>query len=200
MSTIDGQELVDRKHEIQTKLSQSNILFGRVCMPNLFFSPPINMHYEIDKLLVDESEKFLDIIAPRDHAKSTVISNAFPTNQVLSSWVLKGQKEFVLLISKTSRVAEETMLGPVKYALNYSSPLIDIYGHWGENTAKVWTKDRIVLKNDSVLMARGIGQHVTGIRHLEVRPTIIIIDDPQDKDNTKTQAAMEMHLSWLLGE
>ena len=187
-----------KKDEIKEKLSKSNVLFGRVCMPTLFYQEPIDMHREIDALLCDESIKFLDIIAPRGHAKSTLISNAFPTNKILTSaW--KGQKEFILIISKTSRVAEE-LLGSVKYALNYSKEIIDLYGHYGEATAKEWTKDRIVLKNDTVVMARGIGQHITGIRHLEVRPTIVIVDDPQDRDNTKTEGAMEQHISWLLGE
>lgn len=169
-------------------------------MPELFYQNPIPMHHDIDRLLKNKDLQFLDIIAPRGHAKSAIISNAHPANEILSShFEHNGRKEFVLIISKTSRVAEE-LLGAVKYNLNYSQPLIDIYGHWGEKTAKEWTKDRIVLWNDSLAMARGIGQHITGIRHLEIRPTIAIVDDPQDRDNTKTEGAMEAHLSWLLGE
>ena len=90
MQTVQTKEFYrdlnkKKKDEIKEKLSKSNVLFGRVCMPSLFYLESVSMHYEIDKLLCDESIKFLDIIAPRDHAKSALISNAFPTNKTLSS-------------------------------------------------------------------------------------------------------------------
>ena len=39
---------------------------------------------------------------------------------------------------------------------------------------------------------------VTWIKVGSQRPTLIIVDDPEDENNTKTAEAMESNLRWLL--
>ena len=49
-----------------------------------------------------------------------------------------------------------------------------------------------------MIMCRGTGQQVVGLKHGNQRPTLVILDDPEDMNNTKTSEAMEFNLRWLL--
>ncbi len=191
-------DVEEQKELLRERLAPSITLFGRTILDTLFYLPPAQFHFELDKACMDDSIRLLNIIAPRRHAKSAFISNAFPLHRLLNS-IRKGRREFILIISKSGDTAEE-LLNTIKYQLEHNESLIELYGDYGENTAKVWQNRKVVLKDDTVLWARGIGQPVMGFRHLNLRPTLIIIDDPQDKENTKTAEAMRHHLKWVLGE
>ena len=54
------------------------ILFGKVVMPNMFSVDSPEFHYEIAKTLLDKSEKQINIIAPRGHAKSSIVGGVYP--------------------------------------------------------------------------------------------------------------------------
>lgn len=178
-------------------LGNSSIAFGKYMMPSLFNKKPSLMHYDIDNILHDDTIRKSNIVAPRAHAKSTIISNAHPLCITLTS-AMQGRKEYVIIISKTQAVSNE-LLETIKHNLSHNERIKSLYGDWGEETAKVWRNDRIVLKNDSVIQSRGLGQHLRGIRHHEQRPTLVLVDDGEDENNTKTAEAMRANLRWLLG-
>ena len=49
-----------------------------------------------------------------------------------------------------------------------------------------------------MIICKGTGQQLRGIKVGNQRPTLIIVDDPEDENNTKTAEAMEHNLRWLL--
>ncbi len=49
-----------------------------------------------------------------------------------------------------------------------------------------------------MIICKGTGQQLRGIKVGSQRPTLIIVDDPEDENNTKTAEAMEQNLRWLL--
>ena len=49
-----------------------------------------------------------------------------------------------------------------------------------------------------MIICKGTGQQLRGIKVGNQRPTLIIVDDPEDENNTKTAEAMESNLRWLL--
>ena len=117
-SRVDQGQIEDsnqRRLEAIDRLSTSSVLFGRVMLPALFNRPPCQMHYEVDAILHDESIKQAVVIAPRGHAKSTLVSNAHPLNLLLSS-AAKGVKEYILIISRTQTVSNE-LLETIKFEL-----------------------------------------------------------------------------------
>jgi len=178
---------------IKEKLSQNLILFGKICFPNMFSTESPPFHYEIAELLEDATKNKLNIIAPRGHAKSSIVACVFPIWHILTQ---KGQK-FVVLSSKTEGHAVR-LLQTIKNALEYSGELKSIYGYWGQHCAKQWSRTMIVLKDDTMVMCRGTGQQVVGLKHGNQRPTLVVLDDPEDMVNTKTSEAMEYNLRWLL--
>ena len=169
------------------------ILFGKVVIPNMFSSESPKFHYDIAKNLMNTSQKQINIIAPRGHAKSSIVGGVFPLWHIMFE---KGPK-LVVLISRTQDHAVK-LLGTIKDVLDYSIQFRQLFGYWGMNSARSWAKAEIELKDGTMIICKGTGQQLRGIKHGNQRPTLIILDDPEDENNTKTSEAMESNLRWLL--
>jgi predicted phage terminase large subunit-like protein len=181
------------RQELKAKLKKDMLLFGKVAMPNMFSSESPAFHGQITKRLHEKDLKQINIIAPRGHAKSSIVGGVFPLYHLLFD---EGPK-LVVLVSRTQDHAVK-LLGTIKDALDYSEQLRYIFGYWGMNSAKKWTRSEIELKDGSMIICKGTGQQIRGIKVGNQRPTLIILDDPEDENNTKTSEAMEANLRWLL--
>ena len=169
------------------------ILFGKVAMPNMFSAESPDFHYTIAKELQNDKVKQINIIAPRGHAKSSIVGGVFPLYHIMFG---KGPK-LIVLVSRTQDHATK-LLGTIKDVLDYSETFRGMFGYWGINSARTWAKTEIELKDGSMIICKGTGQQLRGIKHGNQRPTLIIVDDPEDENNTKTSEAMEGNLRWLL--
>jgi len=181
------------KQYIQDKLSKNMIMFGRVVMSNMFSAASPDFHYKIAESLVDDSQKQVNIIAPRGHAKSSIVGGVYPLFHIMND---SGAK-LIVLVSRTQDHAIK-LLGTIKDTIEYSETFRQIYGYWGQHSAKQWSKTEIELKDGSMIICKGTGQQLRGIKVGSQRPTLIIVDDPEDENNTKTAEAMEQNLRWLL--
>ena len=165
------------------------ILFGKTVMPNMFSSASPKFHFDIAAVLEDSLNKQVNIIAPRGHAKSSVVGGIFPLYHLMFD---EGPK-LIMLISRTQDHAVK-LLGTIKDTLDFSHNFRSVFGYWGMNSAKSWSKSEIQLKDGSVIMCKGTGQQLRGIKVGNQRPTLIVVDDPEDENNTKTAEAMETNL------
>ena len=181
------------QQEVLSKLRDNMILFGKVIMPNMFVSASPDFHYSIADVLMNKEEKQINIIAPRGHAKSSIVGGVYPLYHLFFD---KGPK-LIVLVSRTQDHAVK-LLGTIKDALDYSESLRALFGYWGMHSAKAWAKTEIELKDGSMIICKGTGQQLRGIKHGNQRPTLIVVDDPEDENNTKTAEAMESNLRWLL--
>ncbi len=162
-------------------------------MPNMFSVPSPEFHYQIAETLRNKENKQVNIIAPRGHAKSSIVGGVFPLYHIMFD---KGPK-LIVLVSRTQDHAVK-LLGTIKDVLDYSATFRQMFGYWGMNSAKSWAKTEVTLKDGSMIICKGTGQQLRGIKHGNQRPTLIIVDDPEDENNTKTAEAMEGNLRWLL--
>lgn len=181
------------KNDILRKLRANMVLFGRVVIPNMFSAKSPAFHDEIAQVLLDDKIKQVNIIAPRGHAKSSIVGGVYPLYHLMFD---KGKK-LIVLVSRTQDHAVK-LLGTIKDVLDYSAPFRSIFGYWGMNSAKSWAKTEVQLKDGSMIICKGTGQQLRGIKVGNQRPTLIIVDDPEDEMNTKTAEAMEGNLRWLL--
>ena len=183
----------NKHQDILDKLKDNMILFGKVVIPNMFSADSPKFHYDISNHLRNKSLKQVNIIAPRGHAKSSIVGGVFPLWHIMFD---KGPK-LIVLISRTQDHAVK-LLGTIKDVLDYSPQFRELFGYWGMNSAKSWAKAEVELKDGSMIICKGTGQQLRGIKHGNQRPTLIILDDPEDENNTKTSEAMESNLRWLL--
>ena len=182
-----------QQKEILQKLKHDMVLFGKVCMPNMFAVNSPKFHYEIAEKLLNPDISQMNIVAPRGHAKSSIIGGIFPLYHLMYG---KGQK-LIVLVSRTQDHAVK-LLGLLKDTMDYSETFRSLFGYWGSHSAKSWSKSEIELKDGSMIICKGTGQQLRGIKVGNQRPTLIIVDDPEDENNTKTAEAMENNLRWLL--
>ena len=169
------------------------VLFGKIAMPQMFSAPSPQFHYTIAKDLLDKSEKQINIIAPRGHAKSSIIGGVLPMYHLM----FDEGKKLIVLVSRTQDHAVK-LLGTIKDCLDYSTQFRQLFGYWGQHSARSWAKAEVELKDGSMIICKGTGQQLRGIKVGNQRPTLIIVDDPEDENNTKTAEAMEHNLRWLL--
>jgi phage terminase large subunit-like protein len=154
-------------------------------------SPPF--HKDLARALTDPTLRKMIFIAPRGFAKSSIVACLW----VMWHIFLEPRPKVVILVSKTEGHAIRLLL-TIKNALDYSLPLRNVFGYWGEHSAKLWRQNEVVLKDGTAIICRGTGQQVVGLKHGDQRPTLVVVDDPEDMENTKTAEAMEYNLRWLL--
>jgi hypothetical protein len=181
------------KDDLLLEMQQDMLLFGRMVMPNMFSSESPPFHYDLTDQLLDTESKQINIIAPRGHAKSSVAAGIFPLFHLMFT---EGVK-VIVLVSRTQSHATK-LLGTIKDVLDYSQEFRYFFGYWGMQSAKKWTNTEVELKDGSLIICKGTGQQIRGIKHGNQRPTLLILDDPEDENNTKTAEAMEYNLRWLL--
>jgi predicted phage terminase large subunit-like protein len=150
-------------------------------------------HKEIATCLLDHEIKKLVIVAPRGHAKSSLVACVGVLHHIFFD---KGPK-VILLVSKTEGHAAR-LLQTIKNALDYSMTLRYLFGYWGIHSAKKWTTTEAILKDDTFIICKGMGQQVIGLKYNDQRPTLVVLDDPEDLENTKTDERMKGNLEWLL--
>lgn len=169
------------------------MLFGKICIPSMFSAKSPDFHYDMCNYLMDPEEKQINIVAPRGHAKSSIIGGVLPMHHLFYG---EGRK-LIVLVSRTQDHAVK-LLGLIKDTLDYGEQCRQMFGYWGQHSAKSWSKSEIELKDGSMIICKGTGQQIRGIKIGNQRPSLIIIDDPEDENNTKTAEAMETNLRWLL--
>jgi predicted phage terminase large subunit-like protein len=179
------------------KFRDNIILFGKTITKNTFSVRSPEMHYKIAAELQDTSVSRLNIIAPRGFAKTSLIGLVFVLWHCFVQKLPEGKVPVVVLISKT-RGHSLKMLQSIKDILNFSMPFRELFGYHGEQNAMKWTEDEITLDSGVTIFAKGTGTQIVGLKHMNQRPTLIVLDDPEDMNNTKTDEAMEFNLRWLL--
>ena len=192
---IKTEELssLTRKHRIRMDLEHDMLKFGSVVLPNMFTLPSPPFHQELCNIFQEKKFRKMNIVAPRNHAKSSIGACVFPLHHLFFD---KGKK-VIVLTSKTQSHAIN-LLQTIKDALDFSMPLRTLFGYWGRHSARQWSKDVVILKDGSVIVCKGTGQQIRGLKFGDQRPTLIVLDDPEDENNTKTHTSMEWNLKWML--
>lgn len=170
------------------------ILFGREMAPKMAKVKSPDFHYELANLWLDDSVEFANIICPRGHGKTSVIGTIIPLHHIIFD---KGSK-MILICSKTQGHAI-SILAQIKQIF-YNKKFRYMFGDWTEATAKTWSKNEVILKDNTRIVCRGTGQQVRGIFHDWQRPTLILLDDLEDGKNTRTEDAMNTNYEWVIND
>lgn len=146
---------------------------------------PAKFHGELYHMLL--SEKFAAIAAPREHAKSTIVSCIF-----VLYCVCHKLRRFILLISDTQEQAA-LQLAAVKAELEGNDELRQDFGDLVGD--KKWDVNDCRTKGTDIsLAARGAGQSLRGLRYRAWRPDLVICDDLENEEgvaNPETRAKLE---------
>ena len=181
---------------------QSVELFARTYLGHHFQLAPSQMHIDLFALLgeitLQQRPRRVAVAAPRGHAKTTVTSLAF----VL--WCILYRKEmFVLLVSATREQAS-ALLKTIKHELESNGLLLEDFPEAcvpieRKHLTKPWKESQIALPNGVAVRALGAEQRMRGIKHNQHRPSLIVVDDLEDKEQTASAEQRRQLREWFEG-
>lgn len=157
---------------------------------------PADFHRELYPLL-DQLHTRRDskeaVIAPRDGAKSTVITFAYSLKAAL-----ERLEPYIVLLSDSSGQAEEK-LADVRREIEQNDALAASYPD-AVGVGRVWRSDRIELRNGAVIQAIGTGRRIRGRKAGSARPSLIIFDDVENNDSITSPTKRERAWRWATRE
>jgi hypothetical protein len=162
-------------------------------LPAYFTRPASRLHYWLAKRLqnlhVRRGTK-LALIAPRGSAKSTWASLAYPLRCAVS-----GLEPYIMIVSDTHQQAC-LHLQAIKTELEDNEALARAYSKvYGEGP--VWRQERIRLRNGVVIEGLGTGSKIRGRRNRNERPSLIVVDDPENDEHVTSPMQRERSWSWF---
>lgn len=161
---------------------------------------------------VDGSSQYQADFWPRDHGKSEIFCISYPLRRICEDPNVR-----ILIVQKTATEAIKT-LGVIKQELEINNALKAFYApHWQATVGHrdisnqigqveiagqregAWQQQRIYCKRsrrgkDPTVEAVGVLGAITG-GHFD----IIILDDVEDDENTRTDDRLQMMIAWLTG-
>jgi len=186
-------EQYEKRRLLQAGLGEPLLDWSARFLPKHFYNPPSAMHrWLADRLDLFHQERGtkLNVLAPRNSAKSTIAALAYPLREILSQ-----REPYIWIISDTMSQAH-THLDNIKNEL-LSNPLLSESYPEACGKGRVWRDDSIRLRNGGVIEAFGTGQKLRGRKRGEHRPTLIICDDLQNDHHTLSAASREKSRNWF---
>lgn len=164
--------------------------FMREFFPDHLWGEWSRMHLD---LIADETEPArrgrLEVIAaPRGNAKTVIKVLA----KVIHS-IVYGYQPFTVIIGYSAQEAEGKVKD-IRDELLHNERLVEVYGRLiskGAGTQSFETS------NGCMVLARGRGGQVRGLRHGKYRPTHIICDDVEDLEACQSQLQREKTVAWF---
>lgn len=154
------------------------------------FIAPATFHREIYELLL--TEQFAAVAAPREHAKSTVVSLIFPVY-----CICEKLRKFIVLISDT-QPQSRLLLGAIKSELEENEKLRADYGDLvPRGDGAKWAEEDIVTVTGIRISARGAGQSLRGLRQRAARPDLVILDDLENDQTVENPESRKKLMQWF---
>ncbi len=149
---------------------------------------------EMFRIAQDESIRLGVIVAFRGSAKSTIMTLAYPIWSIIG----RQQKKFPLIVCFTQQRAQDALsnirLELEKYdLLNFDFGPFYINESWRDNTL-------VLSKYKAKITAVSTNENIRGIRNGAIRPDLIVCDDIEDTQSTRTKEGRDKNWQFINGE
>ena len=159
---------------------------------------PALFHYDWSSILLDSDEHFA-IEGFRESAKGQYVLRAFPLYALTFP---DTKRDYIVIIKNNETEAKKKLIAiEDEYLSNpaINSNLVEIK----QKSALIFSVD---VKNENgevvniLIEAYGKGSSIRGLATRDRRPKIVIIDDPQDLDDSKSPTVLENDWDWFLSD
>jgi len=127
-------------------------------------------------------------VEPREHGKTVRWSFAYVLWNIVT-----GKNRYALLIGASGDAARENLIN-IKIELEENELILEDFG---ELKGNVWRDDRIELKNETCIQAKGSGASMRGTRFRQYRPDLIVLDDVLKDDAVDSPSQRDKISRWL---
>lgn len=199
MKKIINSELVDRMMKdklVRTSITKDSFLyFFHFYYAHYVKYETADFQKEIIHYLEKSDKENLYVVAFRGSGKSTMVTTAYPI------WAILGnqQKKFCAIFCQTQAQAKQHMMN-IKTELENNDLLKRDLGPFQEESDEWGSHTLVFSKPGARITVASIEQSIRGIRHNQHRPDLIICDDVENVDSTKTRESRDKTYNWLRGE
>lgn len=194
-----SQEIIKRIQNDKTfrrsLCRQSFYWFFHTYFSHYITYPTADFQREIFALLEDPKIKTVAIVAFRTSAKSTIATLAY----VIWSMLGTPKKKYILVVSQTQNLSRQIHTN-IKQELEFNSLLVSDFGPFSEE-ADEWRANSVVIPQYGTrITAISASEGTRGLRHMQYRPDLVIVDDVEDTELVKTKENRNSIWDWLTSE
>jgi len=140
--------------------------------------------------------EFTLIMMPRGSSKTTIAGFAVPLYKTLFKL-----ERFSLYVSK-AQTHTEAQLESVRKELTNNETITAFFGDIRprKSADEKWAQEKFETSTGIAMQAKGKGSAIRGVHHLNKRPSVILVDDPQSREDVKSDTVRESDKKWAFGE
>jgi hypothetical protein len=178
----------------RSKASSSMTLmeWGMEYFPHFLGRSMSPLHYTLaevyDDITYNRGQR-VNIVAPRGNAKTT-----WAQIKTMKA-IVEATEHYILIISDTEKQAAG-ILDTIKMELESNEKLRQDYPVLLQK-GPVWNNLRIETANGVCIEALGTGQKVRGKKFKQYRPTLILLDDPDNDEDVRSPTTRLQHIEWF---
>jgi len=162
-------------------------------LPHYLTCAPSQLHLDLAADLRDfhlTRGRRLNRLAPRGSGKTVWGNTGY------SAWcALEGIEPYTLVLSETATQAN-AFLRDVRAELEGNPAILRDYPH-AAGRGPVWRDDVIRLNNGCMIQARGVGGSIRGLKNRSERPSLVIVDDPNEDEDAYSPTRRQHKLDWF---
>ena len=175
------------------------VKFGLDVFPEFFFDKPGAVHPALAYDMLNAKDLYTLIMITRDAAKTIYGGMLIPIHQMLF------QNYQYIVIASLSNVKAQQTIHDIKTALT-SERFVDAFGEFRpRDKAYAWSQNQAVGINyktggDSrrcLFHARSDESQIAGLRFINARPQLMVIDDVEDDKTVLSDDLIEKKLKWV---
>jgi hypothetical protein len=140
--------------------------------------------------------KFTLIEMPRGSSKTTIAGLAVPLHKILYR-----EDKFTVYVSKADKHSQG-QLESVRRQLTDNDLVLECFGDLRPRRSddERWAQEKFETMTGIAMQAKGKGSAIRGINHNNVRPSTILVDDPQSKKDIKSETVRGDDIKWAFSE
>lgn len=161
--------------------------FCRYYLGDYFISEPAAFHAELSDLI--DSRCRVVCAAPREHAKSTVVTFA----KVIHS-ICYRRARFIVLVRDSEDVSKLSV-DDVRQEFEGNERILEDFGDLIGR--RKWTEAEFITSNEVKVLGRGRGNPVRGLRYKQWRPDLVVVDDIEDDESVDSRQQRDKLERWL---
>jgi len=161
--------------------------FCRYYLADYFSAEPAEFHRELVTMVQTHDRGVA--AAPREHAKSTHVSFAFPLHQICFRL-----RHFIVIVREADQVAAQNV-DDIRQELEENELIREDFGDLVGN--RKWAESEFVTSTGVKVVGRGRGQSMRGMRYKQYRPDLVIADDIEDDELVESRDRRDKLERWL---
>lgn len=181
---------------VRTGITTRSLLwFLRVYLSEYVRYETAPFQHEIMRVAERVRHEMVAISAFRGSSKSTIVTTAY----VLWSILGKQQRKFVVILSQTEDKARMHLTN-LKRELEENDLLKRDLGPFQEESNQWGAHTLLIPKFNAKITIGAVEKSIRGYRHNSRRPDLLVIDDPETIESTKTKEGRQKTWDWFTGD